>query len=179
MVNMKKVVYLIAIIALTIIVSGCSVKKVQDLSNAEKFSKEFGITKDNPFVYTGIDTIFNAFNSTGLIFFANSDYEGSIKASEYITKVSKKVGVNRIYYYNPKKLEEKNPKKYKKLKKILNDDIKLPSLYAIKDGKIISRNTCFSDEKELSEEYLTKKKIKSIESNYSKVLKYEECSECH
>lgn len=175
---MKKVVYLITIIALTIIASGCSVKKVQDLSNAEKFSKEFGITKDNPFVYTGIDNVFRIFDDTGLIFFANSDYEGSIKAADYITNVAKSLDVKRIYYYNPKKLEEKDPKRYKKLKKILNNDIKLPSLYAIKNGKIVSYSTYFSRSKEISQDYLTKKRVKKIKDNYSKILKYEECSEC-
>lgn len=175
---MKKVVYLIAIIALTIIASGCSVKKVQDLSNAEKFSKEFGITKDNPFVYTGIDNVFRIFDDTGLIFFANSDYEGSIKAADYITNVAKILDVKRIYYYNPKKLEEKDPKRYKKLKKILNNDIKLPSLYAIRNGKIVSYSTSFSRGKEISQDYLTKKRVKKIKDNYSKILKYEECSEC-
>ena len=181
---MKKAVFLIILLLSTLSITGCSVKKMNELTDAEKFAKEFGISQENPFVYTDIDTILKILeNGTGIIFFANSDYEGSIKAAEYVTEIAKQEEVKNIYYYNPKKLEEKKPKKYKKLmqylKEYATDDFLLPDIYAIKEGKIVNHSNQFSKEKELSDEYLTKKKIKKIKKTYTEILNYEECSDCN
>lgn len=179
---MKKVV--VCLIIMLLFTTGCSIKKVQELSNAEKFAKEFEISSKNPFVYTNIDYVLNLLeNGTGIIFFATSDYEGSKKAAIYITKIAKQENIENIYYYNPKKLKEKNPKKYKKLIEYLGsciskDRMILPDIYAVKDGKIINHSTLFSNEKELSEEYLSKKRIKQIEDKYRNLLTYKECSNC-
>lgn len=179
---MKKVV--VCLIIVLLFTTGCSIKKVQELSNSEKFAKEFEISKKNPFVYTNIDYVLNLLeNGTGILFFANSDYEGSKKAAIYLTKIAKQEEVKTIYYYNPKKLKEKQPKKYQKLMKYLKPctDKKgmiLPDIYAVKNGKIMNHSTLFSKEKELSEEYLSKKRIKQIEVEYRNLLTYKECSSC-
>ena len=47
---MKKKLLLLLLITM-IFVSGCSIKKVEDLSPAEKFSKEYSVPKDNAFKY--------------------------------------------------------------------------------------------------------------------------------
>ena len=175
---MKKVVIIIVFCCLFL--TGCSVKKVEELSDEEKFSKEYSINKKNSFVYSKYDEIMKIFeNGTGIVLFANSDEESSLKAVEVIDKVARENKIEKIYYYNPKTLKEKQLKKYKKLLKQLEKDIedydlKLPTLYAIKDGKIINYSDCFSKKEQLSEEYLTKKKLKSIKNKYKKVLTYEE-----
>lgn len=179
---MRKVVVFLMINLLFI--TGCSIKKVQELSDSEKFAKEFEISTTNPFIYTNIDYVLNLLeNGTGIIFFANSDYEGSKKAAIYITKVAKQENIKSIYYYNPKKLKEKKPKKYKKLMGYLKQctdkkGIVLPDVYSVKEGKIMNHSTLFSKEKELSEEYLSKKRIKQIEMEYRDLLTYKECSNC-
>ena len=182
--KMKKSSIFILFLILMTFITGCSVKKVQELTDAEKFSKEFGISKENPFVYTTIDHILNLFENNGkaLIFFANSDEEGSIKAASYIANVAQSENVKRIYYYNPKKLSEKNEKKYNQLLEYMemnpkSDQFILPNLFSIQNGKIVSNCSNFSQEKELSEEYLTKKKVKKIKDNYKKVLTYQECED--
>ncbi|MCI8346973.1 MAG: hypothetical protein HFJ12_03375 [Bacilli bacterium] len=179
---MKKAV--IALIIVLLFTTGCSIKKVQELSNSEKFAKEFEVSTKNPFVYTNIDHILNLLeNGTGIIFFANSDYEGSKKAAIYITKIAKQENIKNVYYYNPKRLKEKKPKKYKKLigyldKCIDKNNMTLPDIYAVKNGKIISHSTLFSRESELSEDYLSKKRIRQIEEEYRNLLTYKECSNC-
>lgn len=177
----KAVVFLFLLFIMT---TGCSIKKVKEMSDQEKFAKEFNISDTNPFVYANIDTILGLLeDGTGLIFFANSDEEGSIKAATYITEVAKKENINNIYYYNPKKLKEKNPKKYQKLIKYLSpcfkdDSFLLPDIYSIKEGRILNHSVMFSNEEELSEEYLSKKRLKSIKSKYQEILTYQECSSC-
>lgn len=85
---MKKVV--VCLIIMLLFTTGCSIKKVQELSNAEKFAKEFEISSKNPFVYTNIDYVLNLLeNGTGIIFFATSDYEGSKKSCYLCHKNSK------------------------------------------------------------------------------------------
>lgn len=181
---MRKTIVFLFLCLLLMITTGCSIKKVHEMSDQEKFAKEFNISKKNPFIYANIDTILDILeNGTGLIFFANSDYEGSLKAATYITEVAKKEEIHNIYYYNPKKLKEKNPRKYQKLVKYLGSCLEkraffLPDLYSIKEGKIINHSRIFSKEEELSEEYLSKKRLNNIKSKYQNVLTYQECSNC-
>ncbi len=178
---MKKSSIFTLVLILMFFLTGCSIKKVQELTDAEKFAKEFNISKENPFVYTTIDHIINIFENNGkaIIFFANSDDEGSIQAATYITNLSKTLGIKKIYYYNPKKLEDKNPKKYKKLLSYMensleDDELLLPTLCSLVNGKIINYSNSFSNEDELSEEYLTKKIIKQIKNKYEEILTYQE-----
>ena len=59
---------------------------------------------------------------------------------------------------------------------ISNFDFEIPLLVAVKDGKIVNYSNCFSKEEELSSEYLTKKRLKSIREKYSEILSYKEDS---
>ena len=40
---------LIILILILVCVSGCSIKKEKDLTDAEMFHKEYAVSKDNPF----------------------------------------------------------------------------------------------------------------------------------
>lgn len=175
---MKKVVVLLIISSL--LLTGCSIKKVNELSDKEKFAKEYNISNDNCFVYADYDEFLELLeNKTAIILFANSDDENSLKAVEIIHKVSKKEKIEKIYYFNPKMIQDKNKKQYNKLLTKLEEQItdyklELPTLYAVKDGKIVNYSNSFSNKEELSEEYLTKKKLKKIEDKYIRVFQYKE-----
>ena len=176
---MKRIAVLI--ILLCIFTTGCSVKKVNELTDAEKFANEFNVSNKNPFVYASIDDIIHIFTSdTGIIFIASSDEEGSIKAADILTSAAKSIDVKKIYYYNPKKLKESAPKKYKKLLEIINNylendnkkkTLKLPNVYSVKNGKIVGYSNYFSKSEQLSADKLTKKKKKEIEKEYISLLK--------
>lgn len=180
---MKKVVVFVSVLII-MLSTGCSVKKVEELTDAEKFAREFNVSENNPFIYADFDDILNVFeNGSGIIFLADSDYEGSLKAAKYLLKAAKENEILNIYYYNPKKIEEKNPKKYKKLYDEIKSDLEkeeeeftliLPTVYSLKDGKIINYSNYFANEEELSEEYLTKKKVKEIKNKYKDILTYKE-----
>lgn len=164
--------------------TGCSVKRVEELTDAEKFSNEFNVSKNNPFVYADVDDVIHILNSgTGVIFLANSDEEASLKAAEILSSAANDTEIKNIYYYNPKSLKDNNPKKYKKLLDIINkylekdsleDGLKLPNIYSVKDGRIIGYSNYFSKKEQLSEEKLTKKKIKEIKQEYIRLLNFEE-----
>ena len=73
---MKKVVVLLIISSL--LLTGCSIKKVEELSDKEKFAKEYNISKDNCFVYADYDKVLELLeNQIAIILFANSDDENS------------------------------------------------------------------------------------------------------
>ena len=174
---MKKAVTIFLLIS-CMILTGCSVKEVEKLKDNELFANEYGIDKDNPFTYSKYDDIMKIFESgKGVILLANSDDEASLKAVEIIYKQLRNEKIEEIYYYNPKTLKEKEPKKYKKLKSIIEESttdykLVLPTLFAVEDGKIINYSSSFSKKEQLSEEYLTKKRIKSIQSKYSDIINY-------
>ncbi len=178
---MKKAVILLLV--LCFFITGCSVKKIETLTDQEKFAKEYNISKDNPFEYTTIDKIIDIFkNGTAIVLFANSDEESSTKAVKILYQTIKEESVEKIYYYNPKTLQEKQPKQYQSLITEINFDItnyqlKLPTLYAIKDGIIINYSDYFSKKEHLSDEYLTTKRIKQIKQKYKEVLNYEKSSD--
>ena len=96
---MKKLVVIFLI--LIIFTTGCSVKKVEELTDSEKFAKEYNISKNNPFVYSSYKDIVTILESgTGLILLANSDDEGSIEAVGLINSEAKKLSIKEINYYN-------------------------------------------------------------------------------
>ena len=55
----KKLV--LTLLVAIVFLSGCSIKKVDDLSQSEKFAKEYSVSKDNSFKYVGIDEILEIF----------------------------------------------------------------------------------------------------------------------
>lgn len=182
---MKKI--LIFLIISLLFLSGCSVKKVKELTDSEKFANEFQVSEKNPFKYANYNDVINTTNSTGIIFMADPDNEGCIKAAKIITKIANKNNIEEIQYYNPDKI--KNKKRYKKLVKyfkeylIKNEEeeytLNTPILVSIKDGNIIGYSNYFSIENQLSEDKLTKKKLKIIEKEYLDILNYNKCSNCN
>lgn len=173
---MKRVV--IVLVLVSILLTGCEVKKVEKLTDAERFANEYGIKEDNPFIYAKYDEVIELFeNKKGLILLANSDDEKSVKAVKVIYKQAKKDKVEKIYYYNPRTLKEKQPKKYKKLveeieKSIPDYKLELPTLFAVDNGKVVNYSDCFSKKEQLEDEYLTKKREKLINEKYSNIFNY-------
>lgn len=183
---MKKVVIIILCLFL---VTGCSIKKVKELTDSEKFAAEYNINKNNPFIYAKYDDIDNILNTNGIIFFATPDGPGSKKAAEILNEVTKTTETKKIYYYNPNKIKDSNPNKYKKILKYLDEYLiknkdgkkmlNLPIVMSVYDGKIVGYSNYLSKESHLSEEKLTKKKINIIKKEYKKILNYEKCSNCN
>lgn len=183
---MKKVVIIILCLFL---MTGCSVKKVKELTDSEKFATEYNIVENNPFVYAKYDDIDNILNTSGIIFFATPDGTGSKKAAEILNEVAKITKTKKIYYYNPNKIKDSDTKKYKKILKYLDEylienkdkekELNLPIVMSVSNGKIVGYSNYLSKESHLSEEKLTKKKINVIKDEYKKILNYEECSNCN
>ncbi len=137
---MKKVVILI--IVSCILFCGCSVKKTDELTDAEKFAKEYSISDDNPFQYASVDDVLELFQKkSSILFLGDSDCEWSTFGAKVLNKALKKEKISKVYYFNPEHVKNKKSKKYKKLIKLLDydKDSTLPIVYIISDGRIVDQ----------------------------------------
>ena len=140
---MKKLI--IVLLLILIIVCACSIKVEKDEigTDSNKFAKEYDIEQNNPFIYAKVNDILDIFeDGTGIIYFANSDDEVSIKFTSIIYKVFNDNNIKTIYYYNPINIMTNNTKYYQKILEYSNvyeENTKLiiPSIYFVKNGKII------------------------------------------
>ena len=136
---MKK---LIILLVFCLLLSGCSLKKTEELSSAEKFSIEYSIDVDNPFEYVVYSEVYDLLSDgSGVLFLGNSDCEWCIESAKVLYEVVLDSELDVVYYFNPNNL---GSKKHKDLVTLIDDkysddfnEINLPSLLVIKDGNIV------------------------------------------
>lgn len=164
---MKKVVILIVVCGL--LLCGCSVKKTEELTDAERFANEYSVSDNNPFQYATIDEVLELFeNKSGILFLGDSDSEWSAFAAKVLNQVLKEKEVEEVYYFNPESIKQKNSEKYKLLleKLELEEDYSLPIVYLITDGKVTSSVDSFvHDDFSNSED-----NVKELEKEYSNLV---------
>lgn len=183
---MKKVVALLVVVVSMVFLSGCSVKKTAELTDAEKFANEYSISVKNPFTYATIDEVLELLkHKSGVVFFGDSDCEWCITSASILSDIGMDQKVDTIYYYNPKKIKTKNTKEYQDLLSLLQDyldkdergdaDLSLPEVYFVKNGKIIGHNNATTTIEKSMDTMTTKTKKKLREQyldlweNYKKV----------
>jgi thiol-disulfide isomerase/thioredoxin len=123
-------------------------------SDREKFKSEYtNVTSDNPFVYRSVDQIINILEKgTGVVYLGFPECPWCQAYVPYVEEVAKKVGIDKVYYFNIKEDRKNNTEEYQKIVKILdvylpNDDegnkrIYVPAIIVVRNGKIIE----FDDE---------------------------------
>ena len=98
---MKKFLFLLLICTL-FMNSGCSIKKTDEMSNAEKFAQEYSIEVDNPFEYISFERLKNIFeDGSGIVFFGNSDNEWCLESANVLYDVLVDSEIDTVYYINP------------------------------------------------------------------------------
>ena len=108
---------------------------------------------DNPFVYRSVDQIINILEKgTGVVYLGFPECPWCQAYVPYVEEVAKKVGIDKVYYFNIKEDRKNNTEEYQKIVKILdvylpNDDegnkrIYVPAIIIVQNGKIIE----FDDE---------------------------------
>lgn len=131
------------------------IKKGENKKNgAEKFKSEYtNVTSNNPFVYRNVDQIINILEKgTGVVYLGFPECPWCQAYVPYVEEVAKKVGIDKVYYFNIKEDRKNNTEEYQKIVKILdvylpNDDegnkrIYVPAIIVVQNGKIIE----FDDE---------------------------------
>ncbi len=167
---MKKLLCLL--LCMILLASGCEVKKMDDVTSAEDFAREYSVSTKNPFVYASLNDVYDILeDGTGIIFFGNSDCDVCNVGAKTITDVLIKNKIKEAYYYNPKNIMDENGKEYKKLIKLINEDsdeeinFDIPSVFIVKDGKVIGYNsdlgTLKNEDIDLALDSDTKKDLKN------------------
>lgn len=137
---MKKVVVLFVSMILIFSVTGCSVKKTAELTDAEKFANEYSISVENPFKYATLSEVLNLVqNDSGILFLGDSDSEWSTFGVQALNKVVTDAKIDEVYYFNPETVRNKDSKQYKNLAELLqlDEESSLPIVYVIVDGKVV------------------------------------------
>lgn len=166
---MKKVVCLLLISLL--LITGCSIKKTDELTDAEQFANEYSTELDNPFVYIDLEQLEELFdNGTGILFLGNSDDEWCSESVSILANIFEENDIEQVYYFNPTPLTVSGRVLYlinEEIEDIEIKSVKIPSLYIIINGEIIEyteksleddatdvESTINSRRKELKKEYL-------------------------
>lgn len=126
-------------------------------TDAQKFRNEYSnVSENNPFVYRNIDQIINILEKgTGVVYLGFPECPWCQAYVPYVEEVAKKVGIDKVYYFNILEDRKNNSEKYQKIVKILNEYLPndeeenkrvfVPALITVKDGKIL----LFNDETSL------------------------------
>ena len=138
----------LSILLILVLVCACTVRKEEKVKDEDKFSIEYSIEDGHIFEYSKINDILDIFSDgTGIVYFANSDDEISIEFTSIVNDCFSKKKDIKINYYNPFNIKNNNTKYYRELlnhigentveDENLNPSLEIPSLYFIKNGKII------------------------------------------
>lgn len=178
---MKKFVLLLIIILL---VTGCSVKKIGDVSDAERFAGEYEVEQNKAFKYVSIDEVIHLFEQgTGIVFFGNSDEETSQEAVKIFNQALHESNISdiEIYYYNPSIIRDDSTEEYYKLIHLLGDNLTkndyneeylfLPDIYFISDGKIIDHNNAAAFMIQAIDSDLVTDFKRNLKNEYIKLIK--------
>ena len=149
-----------------------------------KFAEEYKTTKDNVFTYCTINEINKILKTdTGLIFLGFPKCPWCRGYVPIINEVAKKEGLEKIYYFNIYEDRKNNTEEYQEMVKLLkrflrNDDegnerIYVPSLIAVKNGKILEfDDTRYWDNKKYdsAEEFWQSADLKPMKEKITKMI---------
>lgn len=172
---MKKVIFLIIISVF--LLTGCSVKRTEEVTDSEIFASEYAISKKNAFKYATLEELSNILSTgTEIIFFGNSDQEGCPEAIKIFSDLIDKNKIPEVYYYDPSLIMSDDNEKYHKLLTLINNalgqeenkeqELNIPSVYFIKEGKVIGYLDNISKmehDEELPTDFTEKLKSKYLE----------------
>ncbi len=171
---MKKVVLFLVIM---FYITGCSVKKIEEQTDNEKFAIEYNIKEKNPFHYSTIDEVIHLLtDESGILFLGNSDGEWSRLCVKILNEAFLKTKIENVSYLNFKIAKEDEPKKYKKLVKQITsqlpkeEKLQTPALFFIRNGKIESYSLDYEEITKENEEGYTEKEHTKLRKKYIKLI---------
>lgn len=150
-----------------LVATNCKVKKVEEVTDSERVSLEYynSVSADNPFQYVDLDGAVSLLQQNGILYIGYPESDASKEIVSVLTEVCR--GSNfTVSYFNPKGEEEKE--KYQTLLDTLHvDELVIPSVYFVKDGQILLKDTSFAKE---NFDYYTKEEREKLKEKYQKMM---------
>lgn len=176
---MKKVVLLVVISIFFI--TGCSVKRTEDVTDGEIFASEYAVNKDNVFKYATIEEVLSLFkDGTGVILFGNSDQDECYSVVKMFMDLVSENNISEVYYYDPTMIRDDGSKEYDELLNLLGDnltitdddlELMIPSVYFVRDGEIVGYNDEAVLMLDIADEVELDDFLKVLENKYFKLIK--------
>lgn len=128
-------------------------------NDAKKFDKEYGVGKDNPFVYRNAKEVVDILkNGTGVVYMGFPECPWCKAYVKMLNETTKEKGMEKIYYLNIKNDREKNTKEYQEIVELLRgklaytdegkERVYVPYVAFVVNGKVIDHDSETSDIKE-------------------------------
>ena len=148
-------------------------------SDAQLFTKEYGITEDNVFTERDSKTILELLNSgSGIVFVGFPENKWSASIADILNESAKKMNIDTIYYYNLEQDRKEHNYYYEHMIEILmpylkvldNEDVDIyaPTVFMVKNGEIIY----FDDETSMVMGDMTVANYWTESKTYQKGLEY-------
>ena len=187
---MKKAVYMFLIIYL---ITGCSITPINETkTDAKLFSEEYStinISENNPVVYKTDEEIIDILKTgTGIVYFGFPECPWCRNAVPVLIDIVKDMGIEEIYYFNPKEIRENNTQTYQETLKLLGENITddengnkrllVPDVYFVSGGKIIGHHFKTVDTQTDPNENLTDEQKKELRNIYKGLIEKTYNIEC-
>ena len=150
------------------------------LSDSEKFSNEYNISKENPFVYVNSKKVLDLLDGeTGYLLIGFSSDDWTKEYVKYLSEVFSDCGISEVYYYDVLKDRTEMTKNYEKILTkledyLVNTDTKesylfVPKFLVIQNGVVVYENdrTALVKGKVTPEEYWTANSILEFKNEIS------------
>ncbi len=148
-------------------------------TDAQIFTKEYGITEDNVFTERDSKTILELLNSgSGIIFIGFPENIWSASIADILNESAKKMNIDTIYYYNLEQDRKEHNYYYEHMIEILmpylkvldNEDVDIyaPTVLIVKNGEVIY----FDDETSIVMGDMTVANYWTETKTYQKGLEY-------
>ncbi len=120
----------------------------------KNFKKDYGIKvpKNTEITYLNDDNLSSSLTSKDkLVFLGKKDSKETKKAVKVLLKIAEENGIDKIYYYDLKNIDNKDKIKEAITKKTEKKDIVIPTLFLLKDKKVSNIEEGYN--KSISERY--------------------------
>ena len=182
----KKIILILTLILIvSLIIIGVIILNKDSKTDSEKFSEEYtSVPVDNVFVYRNADEIINILEKgTGIVYIGFPECPWCQKYVIYLNEVAKKMGVEKIYYFNILNDRKNNTKEYQKIVSLLknyldNDEegnprVFVPDVTFVVKGKIVGHDnetSQVSEEDGTPDEYWDKEKVSFLKTRLSGLI---------
>lgn len=163
-------------------------------TDAKKFSREYTmVEKDNLFVYRDAKQIINILErGTGIVYLGFPECPWCQRYVVYLNDVAKKMGVEKIYYFNILNDRKNNTKDYQKIVSLLKDNLDndeegnprifVPDVTFVVKGKIVGHDNETSqvtDSDGTPDEYWDKEKVSFLKTRLSGLINEVQGNSCN